>query len=83
MAKKALTKDEQYLVKLKEIAITKGHECTAVCRYLVGTAMSVNPKSVDGIVKHLAQTNFVKRGEGTEIHLTPNGLNLIAMIETK
>jgi hypothetical protein len=82
MVRKSLTKDEQFLLKLKEIAESKGDHTLHVCRYLVGSAISANPKSVDGMVKHLAQTNFIKRGEGTEVQLTFNGLRLVETITT-
>jgi hypothetical protein len=75
--KKSLTKDEMYLVKLKEIALSLGDVCHEVDRYVVGRGIGQNSRSVDNIVRMLAQANFVKKGEGESIYLTPNGLALI------
>ncbi len=72
MAKSGLTRDEQYLVKLFEIA-PSGEE---VNRYQIGKAISQNDKSVDNIVRMLAQTNFIEKGEGQNILITPNGIAL-------
>ena len=78
MTKKSLTRDELYLVKLLEIA---GFE--EIDRYLVGQAMGQNNRSVDNIVRMLAQTNFIKKGKENSIYMTQNGESLVkSLIET-
>ncbi len=73
MGHKSITKDELYLVKLSQLAQTLGDPYAEVDRYAVGQAMGQNNKSVDNIVRMLAQTNFIKKGEGNAIYLTPQG----------
>lgn len=78
MAKKSLTRDEAFLVKLGQIADSKGDRFHEIDRYVVGQAIKQNNKSVDNIVRMLAQTNFIKKGEGNCIYLTKNGEFLIS-----
>lgn len=73
MGNKSITKDELYLVKLMELAQKMGDPYLEVDRYIVGKAMGQNDKSVDNIVRMLAQTNFIKKGEGDAIVLTRQG----------
>lgn len=77
MAKKSLTRDEAFLVKLAQIAEAKGDKFQEIDRYVVGQAIKQNNKSVDNIVRMLAQTNFIKKGEENCIYLTKNGEALI------
>ena len=73
MVHKSITKDELYLVKLLELAEKLGDIFTEIDRYVVGKAIGQNDKSVDNIVRMLAQTNFVKKGEADAIFLTRQG----------
>ncbi len=73
MVHKSITKDELYLVKLLELAEKLGDIFTEIDRYVVGKAIGQNDKSVDNIVRMLAQTNFIKKGEGDAIFLTRQG----------
>ena len=72
-----LTKDEKFLIKLHETAAAKGNPETEVDRFAVGRSLGQKDKIVDNIVRHLAQANFVKKGEGQSIYLTSQGLRLI------
>ena len=67
-----ITKDELFLIKLYELS--KEEE---VDRYEVGRKMGQNDRSVDNIVKLLAQTNFIKKGDGDSIYLTDLGRQLV------
>ena len=80
MTTNRLTRDEVYLVKLAEIAESLGDKFQLVDSYKVGQAIGQNNRSVDNIVRMLAQTNFLKKGEGTLIYLTKNGESLIASL---
>jgi len=80
MNKKATTKDELLLLKLYELAFQQGDPCSEVDRYVLGRAIGQNDRGVDTIVKHLAQANFVKKGEGSAIYLTKNGLALVELL---
>ena len=73
MVHKSITKDELYLVKLLELAEKLGDIFTEIDRYVVGKAIGQNDKSVNNIVRMLAQTNFIKKGEGDAIFLTRQG----------
>ena len=77
MNKKSLTTDEMFIVKLKQIAESLGDVFHEVDRYQVGRAIKQNDRSVDNIVRMLAQANFINKGEGNAIYLTRNGLTLI------
>ena len=78
MTKKSMTKDELFLVKLFELSQVTGDTFQEIDRYEVGKATGLNDKSVDNIVRMLAQTNFVKKGDGNAIFLTQNGDNLVS-----
>ncbi|MCX6989114.1 MAG: hypothetical protein WCG14_00350 [Chlamydiia bacterium] len=73
MKQKSLTKDEMYLIKVFDLAHRLGDIYGEVDRYAVGQSMNQNDKSVDNIVRMLAQTNFIKKGEGNAVYLTPHG----------
>lgn len=77
MSKKATTKDELFLVKLYHMATLLGGPHEEVDRYAVGRAIGQNDKGIDTISRLLAQANFIKKGEGTSVYLTPHGLNLV------
>lgn len=72
-----MTKDEIYLLRLFKLAKALGGPCEEVDRYAVGKAMGQNDKSVDNIVKLLAQTNFIKKGDENNIYLTDQGKALV------
>jgi hypothetical protein len=77
MSQKGTTKDELFLLKLYEMATTRGGVWEEIDRYAIGQAIGQNHKGIDTIVRHLAQANFVKKGEGAAVFLTPHGLNLV------
>lgn len=68
-----MTKDEQYVLKLYELA--KGSKGYKNC-YEVGEALRFSPKVTLVIVNTLAQANFIKKKEGALIHLTERGIKL-------
>ena len=74
---KKTTKDELFLLKLYEMALARGGPEEEVDRYAIGRAIGQNDHGVDTIIKHLAQANFVKKGPGDVLHLTPHGLKLV------
>lgn len=81
--KKATTKDELFLLKLYELSQRKGTPYEEIDRYEVGKAIGQNDRGVDTIVKHLAQANFVKKGEEKSFYLTPHGLRLVERLLTE
>ena len=81
MNKKSTTKDELFLLKLYELAEGRGSPEEEVDRFEIGRAIGQNDKGVSTIVKHLAQANFVKKGNGDSIYLTPHGINLVLLIK--
>lgn len=80
MNRKATTKDELFLLKLYEMASQQGNPEEEVDRYAIGRAIGQNDKGVDTIVKHLAQANFVKKGNGSALYLTAHGMRLVEQI---
>jgi hypothetical protein len=80
---KKTTKDELFLLKLHEFALNFGGFEEEVDRYIVGRAIGQNDHGIDTIVRHLAQANFIKKGEGDAVYLTQNGLNLIELLKER
>ncbi len=78
---KSTTKDELFLLKLYQIAAAAGDPTKEIDRYVIGKAIGQNDKGIDTIVKHLAQANFVKKGDSNGLYLTPHGLNLVKFIQ--
>lgn len=78
---KKTTKDELFLLKLHEFALNSGSFEEEVDRYSIGRAIGQNDHGVDTIVRHLAQANFIKKGEEDAVYLTQNGLNLIELLK--
>jgi hypothetical protein len=81
MNKKATTKDELFLLKLYTLAAASGDVESEIDRYLIGRAIGQNNKGIDTIVKHLAQANFVKKGDGDAVYLTAHGLKLAQTLD--
>jgi hypothetical protein len=77
MSQKRITKDELYLSKLSEEAKKLGDLYIELDRYQIGQIIGQNDKSVDNIVKLLAQTNFIKKGSGNSIYITDQGEALV------
>jgi len=80
MNRKATTKDELFLLKLYEMASALGSPEEEVDRFVIGRAIGQNDKGINAIVRHLAQANFVKKGSGDALYLTPHGLKLVLQI---
>ena len=74
---KSTTKDELFLIKLHQMALATGDAMAEIDRYVIGKAIGQNDKGINTIVKHLAQANFVKKGEGNVLYLTTHGLGLV------
>jgi hypothetical protein len=77
MKQKRYTKDEQFLIKLYEEARKMGDPFQEMDCYQIGQLVGQNDRSVDNIVRMLAQTNFLKKGNGNFIYATRNGESLI------
>ncbi|MBS3904109.1 MAG: hypothetical protein KGZ39_02140 [Simkania sp.] len=82
MIKKSFTKEEQYLLKLHQMALDLGEETAEVDRYIVGRAVGQNDRSIDSLTRQLLQANFVKKGEGNALYLTANGLRLLEQLSS-
>jgi hypothetical protein len=80
MAKKSFTRDEVFLLKLQDLAQQRGNIFCEIDRYEVGKAMGQNNRSVDNIVRMLAQTNFIKKGEKDAVYLTSHGCGLLSSL---
>ena len=78
---KSTTKDELFLLKLHQIADTTGDPTNEVDRYVIGKAIGQNDKGINTIVKHLAQANFIIKGEGNVLYLTPHGISLVEALQ--
>lgn len=74
---KKITPDEQFLIELYKLAMREGDPFQPVPIHLVATAIRQRETAVKNIVKHLAQANFLKKGEDDTVYLTPRGCDLV------
>jgi hypothetical protein len=77
MNKKATTKDELFLIKLHELALLQGDYEQEIDRFAIGRAIGQNDRGINTIVVLLAKANFVKKGDGDAVYLTPLGMSLV------
>jgi hypothetical protein len=77
MSKKATTKDELFLLKLHELASHQGDVTRAIDCAVIARAIGQNDKGAYVIARDLAQANFIKKGDGTAVHLTDHGRRLV------
>ena len=82
MTKKATTKDELFMIKLHELASKKGDPYAEIDQFVIGQAIGQNDRGVTNIVKHLAQANFIKKGEGSRVYLTEHGMWLVLTLSS-
>jgi len=80
---KSITKDEIFLLKLFELSFAKGSAPEEIDRYVVGRAVGQNDRSVDNTVRMLAQTNFVKKGNGDALYITTQGMSLVEELQAQ
>ena len=78
---KRLTKDEFFLVKLYEEASRLGDSFQSLDRYQIGQLIGQNDRSVDNMVRMLAQANFIKKDLGNMIYITEHGESLVKELE--
>ena len=76
--KSKLTKDELFLCTLAKIV--DKDTSISVSRYQVGQKIHQNDKSADNTVQILVKTHFIKRTDGANIHITPQGLQLVELL---
>ena len=77
MTQRKTSKEEQFMIKAYELAVSKGRAENAVDRYAVAALIGQNNKSTDNIVQNLAKNGFLRRGEGNTILLTALGIQFI------
>lgn len=71
-----MTRDELFLVTLNKLSEKSGDLFSQIDRYVVGQTIGQNDRSVDNIVRMLAQANFIKKGNQNSIYLTQQGVDL-------
>jgi hypothetical protein len=74
------TKDEQFLLKLHELATKAGNLEHAVDRFAIGRAIGQNDRGSNIIARDLVAANFLKKGEGEAVYLTEHGLRLVQIL---
>jgi len=73
---KKTTPDEQFLIGLYKLAMREGNPFQPVPIHLVANDIRQKETAVRNIVKHLAQANFLKKGEDDTVYLTQRGCDL-------
>ncbi len=77
MNQKRYTKDELFLIRLYKEAQKLGDPFQEMDCYQIGQLIGQNDRSVDNIVRMLAQTNFLKKGKGNFVYITTHGESLV------
>jgi hypothetical protein len=77
MNQKSVTKDEQFLMQLHKVAGETGDLYAEFDRFAIGKAIGESERVINNIVRHLAQANFLKKGDGDSVYLTDNGIRLV------
>lgn len=80
MNKKAMTKDELFLLKLYELASLQGDSQGKIDLLVIGRAIGQNDRGANIIARDLAAANFVKKGDGGAVYLTDHGLKLVRIL---
>ena len=73
MAKKAYTKDEQFILALYDLVVESGDKDAPILILEIQKVTKFHDKSLGIIHRNLAQANFVKKVEDTHLRLTPQG----------
>ena len=76
----ARTKEEQYVLRLYELASKSGDLEHPMNRYQVGQAIGFSPRLVETICKELVRSNFIRRLHGDDIRLTQQGERLALLL---
>ncbi|MCB1108465.1 MAG: hypothetical protein KDK44_02310 [Chlamydiia bacterium] len=71
------TKEENFLLKLHELALIQGDIHTSIDCYLVGEKLGFGTASVNNIVQVLASCHFIKKDGDKKVHLSDNGVVLV------
>lgn len=78
-----MTKDELFLLKLYELASSKGDPFAEFDRFQIGRLIGLQERGINNTVKLLAQANFIKKGEADGIFLTEHGMRLVELLKGK
>ncbi|MGB7979064.1 MAG: hypothetical protein WCF19_07915 [Chlamydiales bacterium] len=71
------TPDERFLIKLYETALAGGDPHALIDYRGVAKALGHKETMVKNIIKHLAQANFLKKGDDSLVCLTEHGCNFV------
>ncbi len=81
MPQRSHTKDERFLMMLYEEAMKLGDPYQPIDKYFIGKKLGLHDHAIEIICRTLAQTNFIKKEEGSRVFLTPNGESLVHRIQ--
>ena len=71
------TPDERFLIKLYETAMAGGDPHAMIDYRGIAKALGQKETAMKNIIKHLAQTNFLKKADETTVFLTERGCNFV------
>ncbi len=80
MGKKALTRDELFLVKLYIASNENNDEDFEYDVNEIASRAGITPKSAENVVNMLAQTNFIKKLPEGRVCITSHGEKLAALL---
>ncbi|WP_042282683.1 hypothetical protein [Candidatus Protochlamydia sp. R18] len=76
MSNRARTKDEMFMMRLYEEALKQEEIEDPIDRYQIGKLAGLQKTAVDTICNLLAQANFIKKKNVSDISITPHGAKL-------
>lgn len=77
MSHKGRTPDEKFLIRVYEVALSKGGPSVPVDFLQCARSLGQKETAIKNIIKHLAQANFVKKIDETMLSLTELGCQFV------
>lgn len=71
------TPDEKFLIRLYQVALTRGNPCSPIDFPSVARSLGLKETAIKNIIKHLAQANFLKKINDTTLSLTELGCKFV------
>lgn len=72
-----MTPDEKFLIKLYETAMAGGDPHALIDYRGIAKGLGMKETATKNIIKHLAQANFLKKGDETLVYLTERGCDFV------
>jgi hypothetical protein len=74
------TPDERFLIQLYKTAMQNGDPHSILDYRGIAKAIGQKETAIKNIIKHLAQANFIKKGDDTTVYLTERGCDFVISV---